>query len=165
MGKYLKNYIFAGIFFFSIGIAEKDVVNLGDEAPPISLFKLESNKYFRSKDLLGKKNLVVSFFATWCVPCAKEIPELTKMSNEFDDDFQFLLVDVNEKRDKVKEHVRKKNISLQVVLDKYGKTFEKFGGKTLPLLVVINKKGKITYHHTGYKKGDEIKLKEHLNTL
>ena len=87
------------------------------------------------------------------------------ISKEFDDDFQFLLVDVNEKRDKVKEHVSKKNITLQVVLDKYGKTYEKFGGKTLPLLVVINKKGVITYHHTGYKKGDEIKLKEHLNTL
>ena len=48
---------------------------------------------------------------------------------------------------------------------KYGKTFEKFGGETLPLLIVIDKKGKITYHHTGYRDGDEIKLKEHLQTL
>ena len=110
------------------------------------LFKLESNKYFKSKDLLGDKNLVVSFFATWCIPCAKEIPELTKLSKQFGDDFQFLLVDVNEKRDLVKKHVLEKGISLPVVLDKYGKTFEKFGGKTLPLSVVINKEGKITYH-------------------
>jgi len=140
-------------------------IKIGDQAPPISLFKLENNKYFRSKELLGKKNLVVSFFATWCVPCAKEIPELTKISKQLGDDFEFLLVDVNEKRDKVKEHVSKKGITLQVVLDKYGKTFEKFGGEALPLLVVIDKNGKITYHHTGYIDGDEIKLKEHLKTL
>ena len=141
-------------------------LKIGDDAPTFFSKTLENKYFFLSDYLEGNSSpIVLSFFATWCVPCAKEIPELTKMSNEFDDDFQFLLVDVNEKRDKVKEHVRKKNISLQVVLDKYGKTFEKFGGKTLPLLVVINKKGKITYHHTGYKKGDEIKLKEHLNTL
>ena len=109
--------------------------------------------------------VVVSFFATWCVPCAKEIPELTKLSKQFGDEFQFLLVDVNEKRDKVKEHVLNKGISLPVVLDKYGKTFEKFGGKTLPLLVVVNKDGLVSYHHTGYKSGDELLLKEHLESL
>lgn len=153
------------IFFVSIGLSEKSKVKVGDDAPSIYLFKLENNKYFKSKEFIGKKNLVVSFFATWCIPCAKEIPELTKLSYQLGDDFQFILVDVNEKRGLVKEHVSKKDIVLQVVLDKYGKTFEKFGGETLPLLVVIDKAGKITYHHTGYKDGDEIKLKEHLNTL
>lgn len=153
------------IFFVSIGLSEKSKVKVGDDAPPISLFKLESNKYFRSKELLGKKNLVVSFFATWCGPCAKEIPELTKISKQFGDDFQFLLVDVSEKRDKVKKHVEEKGITLQVVLDKYGVVRKSFGGMDVPLLVVINKKGKITYYHTGYEKGDEEKLKEHLKTL
>tara|TARA_B100000900_G_C20574716_1_gene714861 strand:- start:909 stop:1373 length:465 start_codon:yes stop_codon:yes gene_type:complete len=151
--------------FVSMPFSEQKTLKIGEEAPSIYLFKLESNKYFKSKELLGKKNLVVSFFATWCVPCAKEIPELTKLSKQFGDEFQFLLVDVNEKRDKVKEHVLNKDISLPVVLDKYGKTFEKFGGKTLPLLVVVNKDGLVSYHHTGYKSGDELLLKEHLESL
>ena len=64
------------LFLISTIIASDFQITVGDKAPPISLFKLESNKYFRSKDYLGEKNLVVSFFATWCVPCAKEIPEL-----------------------------------------------------------------------------------------
>ena len=151
--------------FLSLAYPNNKRLNEGDKAPPISLFKLESNKYFRSKDYIGEKNLVVSFFATWCVPCAKEIPELTKLSKQFGDDFQFLLVDVNEKRDLVKKHIIEKGISLPVVLDKYGKTFEKFGGTTLPLSVVINKKGDITYYQTGYKIGDEKKLKKHLQSL
>ena len=153
-------------FYFQTAlIASSPQVKVGEKAPPISLFKLESNKYFRSKEYLGKKNLVVSFFATWCVPCAKEIPELIKLSDEFVDDFQFMLVDVNEKKNIVKKHVDEKNITLQVVLDKYGKVFKSFGGETLPLLVVINKKGNITYYHTGYVKGDEKKLKKHLKSL
>ena len=165
MKEYLIKYIFVSILTISFCFSADDTIKVGDEAPPISLFKLESNKYFRSKELLGEKNLVVSFFATWCVPCAKEIPELIKMSKEFEDDFQFILVDVNEKRDLVKKHVDEKGITLQVILDKYGKVFESFSGVTLPLLVVIDKKGQITYHHTGYVKGDEKKLLKHLKTL
>jgi thiol-disulfide isomerase/thioredoxin len=153
------------LFIISVSYSNNIELKIGDQAPPIYLFKIEDNKYFKSKDLLGKKNLIVSFFATWCVPCAKEIPELTKLSNQFGDDFQFLLVDVNEKKNIVKEHVSKKKITLQVVLDKYGKTFEKFGGTTLPLLVVIDKKGNISYEHTGYVSGDEKQLKKHLLTL
>ena len=87
------------------------------------------------------------------------------MSTEFEDDFQFVLVDVNEKKDKVQKHVDEKNISLQVILDKYGRVFKSFGGETLPLLVVIDKKGAISYYHTGYKKGDEKKLNKHLKSL
>ena len=165
MIRYTLKYITTLILILSIGFSADSNLKVGDQAPPISLFKLESNKYFRSKELLGEKILVVSFFATWCVPCAKEIPELIKMSNEFGDDFQFLLVDVNEKRDLVKKHVAEKGITLQVILDKYGKVFESFSGVTLPLLVVIDKKGQITYHHTGYVKGDEKKLLKHLKTL
>ena len=158
-------YISSLLFILTFSFSAENIIKVGDQAPPISLFKLESNKYFRSKELLGEKNLVVSFFATWCVPCAKEIPELIKMSKEFGDDFQFILVDVNEKRDLVKKHVAEKRIPLQVILDKYGKVFESFSGVTLPLLVVIDKKGQITYHHTGYVKGDEKNLLKHLKTL
>ena len=159
MIRYISLLLFIGLAW------GQENIFVGDQAPPISLFKLESNKYFRSKELLGKKNLVVSFFATWCGPCAQEIPELIKISKEFGDDFQFLLVDVNEKRDKVKKHIEDKGISLQVVLDKYGVVRKSFGGMDIPLLVVINKKGQITYQHTGYVKGDEKKLLKHLKTL
>ena len=153
------------LFLISTIIASDFQITVGDKAPPISLFKLDRNKYFRSKDYLGEKNLVVSFFATWCVPCAKEIPELMKLSDDFVDDFEFILVDVNEKKNVVKKHVDENNITLQVVLDKYGKVFKSFGGETLPLLAVINKQGNITYYHTGYMKGDEKKLKKHLKSL
>ncbi|MBT4660941.1 MAG: TlpA family protein disulfide reductase, partial [Candidatus Marinimicrobia bacterium] len=108
MMRFSIKYISSLLFILTFSFSADNNIKVGDQAPPISLFKLESNKYFRSKELLGEKNLVVSFFATWCVPCAKEIPELIKMSKEFGDDFQFILVDVNEKRDLVKKHVAEK---------------------------------------------------------
>ena len=59
------------IFVLAIPFAKVSAIDIGDSAPPISLFKLESNKYFRSKEYLGKKNIVVSFHLV-CA-CAKEI--------------------------------------------------------------------------------------------
>jgi len=44
--------------------------------------------------MLGEKNLVVSFFVTWCVPYAKEIPELIKMSKELGDGFLFMFAGI-----------------------------------------------------------------------
>ena len=66
--------------FIISAMAEEKSELIGTQAPSIYLFKLSSNKYFRSKDLLGEKTLVVSFFATWCVPCAKEIPKLHEIA-------------------------------------------------------------------------------------
>lgn len=160
-----KSTLLLIIYICSITYSSDLSLKIGDDAPPISLFKLESNKYFRSKDLLGKKNLVVSFFATWCVPCAKEIPEITELSKDFDDDFEFILINWKEKRPKVREYVVDRGITLPVIWDKYGKVFEKYNGESLPLLVVINADGKITYYKKGFKDGDTDKLKEHLDTL
>ena len=158
-------YISSLLLILSIGFSADDAIKVGDKASPIILFKLDQNKYFRSKNFLGEKNQVFSFFATWCLPCAKEIPKLHELDEKFGDEYQFILVDVNEKKDKVAKHVKNKKYTLQVILDRYGKVFEAFGGTALPLTVVINKKGVITYHHTGYEPGDELKLEKHLKTL
>ena len=45
----------------SSGYSNNLSLKIGDEAPPIYLFKLEDNKYFKSKSLLDKKNLFVFF--------------------------------------------------------------------------------------------------------
>ena len=138
MLKGLIKYISSLLLILSFGFSADDAIKVGDKASPIILFKLDQNKYFRSKDFLGEKNQVFSFFATWCLPCAKEIPKLHELDEKFGDEYQFILVDVNEKKDKVAKHVKNKKYTLQVILDRYGKVFEAFGGTALPLTVVIN---------------------------
>ena len=159
MVRYISLLLFIGLAW------GQENIFVGEKAPPVILFKLEQNKYFRSKDLLGEKNQIFSFFATWCQPCAKEIPKLHELDEKFGDDYQFILVDVNEKKDKVAKHVKNKEYTLQVILDRYGKVFEAFGGTALPLTVVVNKKGIITYHQSGYEPGYELKLEKQLKTL
>jgi len=164
--KLIKFVIFITILSNSLAFSNKKDEMVGQSAPFVSLFKLEDNKYFRTKKFIGKKNIVLSFFATWCSPCLKEIPELHKISKEMND-VEFILVNVNEKRGKVFKHVADKGYTLPVILDKYGVALKSFKAESLPLplTVVIDKKGIITYYHSGYKPGDEKNLKNHLEKI
>ena len=149
-------------------------IKVGDDAPTFFVRDLEEKNFFLSDTLKLGKPTVFSFFATWCVPCRAEMPELDTLSHSYKD-INFYLVNVSgltqgkakmkEDPEKVKMMVTKLGVSLQVLMDKYGKVAEKYGVKSLPRLVVIDQKSKVHYIHDGYEPGDENKLKEVLDKL
>ena len=149
-------------------------LKIGDEAPTFFVRDLAEQNFFFSDTLKTGKPAVLSFFATWCGPCRVEMPVLDTLSQSYSD-INFYLVDVSgltqgkskmkEDPAKVKMMVDKLGVSLQVLMDKYGKVAEKYGVKSLPRLVVIDDKGKVHYIHDGYAPGDENKLKEVLDKL
>ena len=149
-------------------------LKVGDEAPTFFVRDLTEKSFFLSDTLKLKQPTVLSFFATWCVPCRAEMPELDTLSQSYKD-INFYLVNVSgltQGKAKMKEDpklvkmmVDKLGVSLQVLMDKYGKVAEKYGVKSLPRLVVIDQKSKVHYIHDGYEPGDENKLKEVLDKL
>ena len=149
-------------------------IKVGDEAPTFFVRDLAEQNFFFSDTLKLGKPAVLSFFATWCGPCRVEMPVLDTLSQSYSD-INFYLVDVSgltqgkskmkEDPEKVKMMVDKLGVSLQVLMDKYGKVAEKYEVKSLPRLVVIDQKGIVHYIHDGYAPGDENKLKEVLDKL
>ena len=143
-------------------------LKVGDEAPTFFVRDLAGKNFFLSDTLKLGKPTVLSFFATHCMPCRAEMPELDTLSREYTN-VNFYLVDVSGKIKedpvKVKELVTILSVNLQVLMDKYGKVAEKYGVKSLPRLVVIDQKSKVHHIHDGYTPGDENKLKEVLDKL
>ena len=149
-------------------------IKVGDEAPTFFVRDLEEKNFFFSDTLKLGKPTVLSFFATWCGPCRVEMPVLDTLSHHYKD-INFYLVDVSgitqgksktkEDPAKVKIMVESLGVTLQVLMDKYGKVAEKYGVKSLPRLVVIDAKSTVHYIHDGYAPGDEKKLKEVLDKL
>ena len=155
----------------SLAFAE---LKVGDDAPTFFVRDLAEKNFFFSDTLKLNRPTVLSFFATWCGPCRLEMPQLDTLSQGYKD-VNFYLVDVSgltqgkskmkEDPEKVKMMVDKLGVSLQVLMDKYGKVAEKYEVKSLPRLVVIDAKSKVYYIHDGYEPGDENKLKEVLTKL
>ena len=143
-------------------------LKIGDEAPTFFVRDLAGKNFFLSDTLKLGKPTVLSFFATHCMPCRAEMPELDTLSREYSN-VNFYLVDVSgkikEDPEMVKKLVTKLGVNLQVLMDKYGKASEKYGVKSLPRLVVIDQKSKMHYIHDGYEPGDENKLKAALDKL
>ena len=139
---------------------------IGEKAPAISLLRMDNNKFFRSKTLLGKKHIVLCFFATWSIACALEIPKLQEIEAGINNkDISFFLVNVRETINTVSQFVHDKIYTFPVLMDRHGLTLKKFYGTELPLIVVINKEGMITYYHSGYKVDDELQLVAHFNKI
>jgi len=149
-------------------------LKVGDEAPTFFVRDLTEQNFFFSDTLKTGKPAVLSFFATWCVPCRAEMPVLDTLSQNYKN-INFYLVDVSgltqgkskikEDPAKVKIMVESLGVTLQVLMDKYGKVAEKYGVKSLPRLVVIDAKSTVHYIHDGYAPGDEKNLKEVLDKL
>ena len=149
-------------------------LKLGDDAPTFFVRDLTEKNFFFSDTLKTGKPAVLSFFATWCGPCRVEMPVLDTLSQSYSD-INFYLVDVSgltqgkskmkEDPAKVKIMVESLGVTLQVLMDKYGKVAEKYGVKSLPRLVVMDAKSTVHYIHDGYEPGDENKLKEVLDKL
>jgi peroxiredoxin len=147
-------------------------------APTFYLTDLSGNDFFASRvygdNAKEPSAVVLSFFATWCIPCRAEVPQLEILSKAFPK-IQFYLVSVKDQEDLILKWLNELKVELPVLVDKYGKTAKKFNvigesdtGKevaSLPSLFVINNAGKIIYQHTGYKPGDEKMLKQILENL
>ena len=137
-------------------------LKLGDKAPSFSLIKLENRESFNSEDYLGKKNLVICFFSSWSRSLNKYFTQIINISEEYDKNNEFLLIAVQEKKPLIKKYITKRGIPIQVAMDKFGRTYKKFHGKSIPFLVVIDKEGIVTYTNDYLQDGFENDLIEKL---
>lgn len=161
-----------------ISQSTEDPLCIGCEAPTFSLPSLDQ-EYVSLRDFCGEKLrkpwinktkhiVVLSFFATWCEPCQKEVPHLEKLQNEYKDKpVKFFIIDVGEERGKVARFIEKAGYNLPVLLDRYQKTSERYDAKTLPRLFVIDKNGNIQRKQKGFSNAEdfEIEMRELLNLL
>lgn len=103
----------------------------------------------RLADLKGKW-VVVNFWATWCAPCVKEIPDIAAFAKDQGDKVRVLGIALDWDDEKqVKAFARKVGLTYPLVLgnDASEKAFGRLSG--LPTTIVYDPAGKIAYKRTG----------------
>lgn len=119
--------------------------------------------------LLGKKVVVVSFWATWCTPCMKEMPHLDKLQKKLaDKGLQVISISVDAAKDeaKVKSVVRGMNYGPLVLLDQEARVVNLFNPrKDMPWTMIVGKDGLIHHKKKGFTEGDEVELERLVGEL
>jgi thiol-disulfide isomerase/thioredoxin len=104
--------------------------------------------------------VVLSFWATWCPACRRELPELNKLYRHYQDNssVSFWAVDIlgnGETADKAKAFLEKAGYDLPIAFATE-KSPEDFGGDGLPFLVIMDKSGHIRLVHSGYDRAEPL---------
>ncbi len=159
----MKLLVLFFLSIFSYGVFGQD----GQKAPDFSLENLEGET-IAFNEARGENVVLISFWATWCKPCMEELPEVEKIYSELSEKgLKAFAISVDGERSvaKVEPFVKSKKMTIPVLLDTNGDVARLFYAKDVPHTVLIDSKGEVVYSHSGYKKGDEIQLKEKILEL
>jgi len=151
------------ISFFTTHLFAQDVL------PNVSLKNLEGEKVNIQQFGENGKNTVLTFWATWCAPCKKELNNIAEIYDDWKNDYnaEVIAISVDNQRSssKVKTYVNGKAWEYDVLLDVNQDLMRGLNFQNVPYTVVVNSAGEITYRHSGYADGDEYELEEHLESL
>jgi cytochrome c biogenesis protein CcmG/thiol:disulfide interchange protein DsbE len=140
-----------------------------NDLPDIKIRTLAGEEFrFNS---LGKMNdtvLIVSLWATWCVPCIQELEAISDQYDEIQKEtpFRLIAVSIDDSRttSRVKPFVTGKGWPFEIYLDVNSDLKRALNINDVPHVLVI-KNGKIVYQHNGYVAGNEEELFDFLKTL
>lgn len=115
------------------------------------------------------KVTVLSFWATWCSPCKKELDAIAEVYEEWQEDYnmELIAITVDDARalPKVRPMVESKGWEYMVLSDVNEDLKRALNFQTVPMTFVLDKEGKIVYKHSGYSPGDEYDLEDKLKEL
>ena len=111
---------------------------------------------------------IVLFWATWCLPCQKELPAVQEVvERHADKTIHVLAISKDSPRSlaKVKAFVKRHNYPFTYLLDADGTVSADLMVDAIPHSFLVDRQGDIVYSHTGYRKGDELELEKALLKL
>lgn len=134
-----------------------------NEIPRIDL-KTIDGKPFNSQDMAQDGAVtIVSLWATWCVPCLKELDAINEVYPEWQEETNVKLyaVSVDDARTvkRVKPLINGKGWDYTILLDTNNDFQRALGAATVPMTLLV-KDNKIVYRHSGYSPGAEFALYE-----
>lgn len=144
---------------------------MAQEAPSFALVSSSGNMVYR-KELKG--NLVVSFFASYCKPCKKELPALVEVIKKYEKSKGVTLVlittDINDQAgdavDKGREFLHDIGIDREFLVDMYHTAIMKYSPqKVVPATFLINRQGYVVFHEIGARDDTVARIERQIKAL
>jgi len=115
------------------------------------------------------KITVLSFWASWCSPCKRELDAIAEIYEEWQEDYdmELLAITIDDARalPKVNSIVGTKGWEYTVLSDVKQELQRALNFQTVPMTFLIDQEGNIVYKHSGYNPGDEEELEDEMKKL
>ena len=134
-----------------------------EDLPNVDVTTLSGNTININEATDQDNVVVVSLWATWCVPCLKELDAISEVYDEWQNEtkVELIAVSVDDSRTvkRVKPLINGKGWDYTILLDTNNDLKRSLGAATVPLTLLI-KNNQIVYRHSGYSAGAEAELYE-----
>ena len=156
MVKYVKTSLSILFILLSVSSLSQNIV------PNTKLKNLES-EFIYTNDVLTENNFyIVSFWATWCIPCINELDAIVDIYEDFEkDNIEVIAISTDDARTKkrVRPMINGKDWNFKILLDENHDLKRALNIVGIPH-TIITKGTKIIYRRIGYSPGEEVDLFE-----
>jgi thiol-disulfide isomerase/thioredoxin len=134
--------------------------------PNIKLFNLDQDSTDLSEKIKTKELTVISFWATWCAPCKKELNAIHKVYESWQEELDIQLIAISIDNDRtvgrVESYVESSQWNYSVLLDTDWRLKKALDIQNIPFTLIVDENYNILYSHQNYADGDEQLLYEEL---
>ncbi|MDX5327092.1 MAG: TlpA family protein disulfide reductase [Bacteroidota bacterium] len=151
----MKNSIFAFLMLFgSMGLLAQV-----KEIPEVKIKDIEGNIVSTSSIKPEGKPMVISFWATWCKPCIRELSTIHDLYPDWQDEtgVKLVAISIDDARNakKVAPFIYGQGWEYEIYIDENSDLRRSMGVNNIPHTFLIDKDGKVVWQHAGYQQGDE----------
>lgn len=140
------------------------VGTLSAQLPGVQLKNISGETVNTAEISNDGKPIIISFFATWCKPCIRELKAIHELYPDWQEEtgVRIIIVSIDQAQDvlKVKPLVDGFGWEYEVLLDPNSEFKRAMNVQTVPHVFVLDGKGNIIHNHSGYTDGAEQELYE-----
>lgn len=126
--------------------------------PNITLNTLNGKSVKIQDEISKDKITILSFWASWCVPCINELDAISEVYEDWQEDFNLELIAISTDDARTQKRIRPmvngKGWPYKILLDKNQELKRALNISTIPQIIIL-KDSKIIYIHSGYSPGVE----------
>lgn len=157
---------FAAAFFVQTSPA---VAQGANSLPEVTLKDLFGKNVKTSTFVEDGQPFVLSFWATWCKPCIKELRAVNEHYEEWREEtgVRLIAVSIDDSRNasKVGPFVSGQGWEYEVYLDENSELKRKMNVANVPHTFLVDGSGKVVWQHNSYQPGDELELYEQMKKV
>lgn len=161
----MNKLFFALAFIIGLGFS----VQAQDKLPSIQIKDLTGNQIDASTLSNDGKPMIISFWATWCKPCVRELNTINDEYIDWQEEtgVKIVAVSIDDTRlsSKVRPFITGQGWEYDVYLDENSELRRALNVNNIPHTFLLNGKGEIVWQHNGYIPGDEDHLYELITKL